>query len=82
MHCRRGSLSPYKNYSSLLRWQVIICALYLFRIASTKVCGDFGVLFFFLVYEIIWLFVVLVELLGLVYASFLFIKVWMFVPSL
>jgi hypothetical protein len=35
-----------------------------------KVCGDFGVLVFFLVYEIIWLFVVLVELLGLVYASF------------
>jgi hypothetical protein len=35
------------------------------------VCGDFGVLVFFLVYEIIWLFMVLVELLGLVYASFL-----------
>jgi hypothetical protein len=35
------------------------------------VCGDFGVLVFFLVYEIIWLFMVLVELLGLVYASFI-----------
>jgi hypothetical protein len=31
--------------------------IYLFRIASMKVCGDFGVLVFFLVYEIIWLFV-------------------------
>jgi hypothetical protein len=40
------------------------------------------VLVFFLVYEIIWLFVALVELLGLVYASFLFMKVWLFVFSL
>jgi hypothetical protein len=41
-----------------------------------KVCGDFGVLVFFVVYEFIWLLMVLVELLGLVYASFLFMKVW------
>jgi hypothetical protein len=41
-----------------------------------KVCGDFGVLVFLVVYELIWLFVVLVELLELVYASFLFMKVW------
>jgi hypothetical protein len=47
-----------------------------------KVCGDFGVLVFFLVDEIIWLFVVLVELLRLVYASFLFMKVCLFVLSL
>jgi hypothetical protein len=59
-----------------------MCDLYLFGIASTKVCGDFGVLLFFLVYEVIWLFVALVELLGLVYASFLFMNVWLFVFSL
>jgi hypothetical protein len=41
-----------------------------------KVCGDFGVLVFFLVNEIILVFVAFVELLGLVYASFLFMKVW------
>jgi hypothetical protein len=35
-----------------------------------KVCGDFGVLVFFPVYETIWLFVAFVELLGLVYAFF------------
>jgi hypothetical protein len=35
-----------------------------------KVCGDFGVLVFFLFYEIIWLFVAFVELLGLAYAFF------------
>jgi hypothetical protein len=40
--------------------------IYLFEIASTNVCGDFGVLVFFLVYEIIWLFVAFVELLELV----------------
>jgi hypothetical protein len=39
-----------------------------------KLCSDFCVLVLFLVLEIIWLFVVLVELLGLVYASFLFMK--------
>jgi hypothetical protein len=53
-----------------------------FRIASMKVCSDFGVLVFILVYEIIWLFVVLLELLGFVYASFLFMKVWLLVLSL
>jgi hypothetical protein len=47
-----------------------------------KVCSDFGVLVFILVYEIIWLFVVLLELLGFVYASFLFMKVWLLVLSL
>jgi hypothetical protein len=40
------------------------------------------VLVFFLFYEIIWLFVILVELLGLVYASFLFMKVSLFVLSM
>jgi hypothetical protein len=46
-----------------------------------KVCCDCRVLVCFLVYEIILLFVVLVELLGLVYASF-FIKVLLFILSL
>jgi hypothetical protein len=45
-------------------------------IVLAKVCNDFGVLVFFVVYELIWLFVVLVELLGCVHASFLFMKVW------
>jgi hypothetical protein len=40
-----------------------------------KVCGDFGVLVFFVVYELILLFVGFVELLGLAYASLLFMKV-------
>jgi hypothetical protein len=31
-----------------------------------KVCGNFGLLVFFLGYEIIWLFVAFIELLGLV----------------
>jgi hypothetical protein len=44
-------------------------------IVLAKVCNDFGVLVFFVVYELIWLFVVLVELLGCVHASFLFMKV-------
>jgi hypothetical protein len=75
--CWWGSLSPYKEYNSLLRWQAN-----LFGIASTKVCGDLDVLVFFLVYEIIWLFLVLVELLGILYDSCLFMKVWLFVLSL
>jgi hypothetical protein len=47
-----------------------MCSYCNYGIASTKVCGDFGVLVFFLIYEVIWLFVDLVELLVLVYASF------------
>jgi hypothetical protein len=41
-----------------------------------KVCSDFGVLVFFPVYETIWLFVAFVELLGLVYAFFLFMRLF------
>jgi hypothetical protein len=75
--CWWGSLSPYKEYNSLLRWQAN-----LFGIASMKVCSDLDVLVFFLVYEIIWMFLVLVELLGILYDSCLFMKVWLFVLSL
>jgi hypothetical protein len=47
-----------------------------------KVCSDFGVLVFFLVYEIIWLFVAFVELLGLMYAFFsVYDVIWLFVLS-
>jgi hypothetical protein len=56
--------------------------IYLFRITSMKVCSGFGVLVFFLVYEIISLFVALVELLGLVDAFFSVYKSWLFVHTL
>jgi hypothetical protein len=47
-----------------------------------KVWCDFGVLAFFLVYEIIWLFVAFVELLGLVGAFFsIYEIIWLFVLS-
>jgi hypothetical protein len=47
-----------------------------------KVCYDFYVLAFFLVYEIIWLFVAFVELLGLVGVFFFVYKIiWLFVLS-
>jgi hypothetical protein len=47
-----------------------------------KICSDIGVLVFFLSYEIIWLFVVFVELLGLVYAFFSINEIiWFFVLS-
>jgi hypothetical protein len=47
-----------------------------------KACGDFGVLVFFLVYEIIWLFVTFVELLGSAYAFFYIHEIiWLFVLS-
>jgi hypothetical protein len=40
-----------------------------------KVWCDFGVLAFFLVYEIIWLFVAFIELLGLVDVFFVVYKI-------
>jgi hypothetical protein len=44
-----------------------------------KVCGDFGVLVFFLLCQIIWLFMTFVELLGLVYAFFsVYEIIWLF----
>jgi hypothetical protein len=47
-----------------------------------KVWCDFGVLALFLVYEIIWLFVDFVELLGLVGALFsVYEIIWLFVLS-
>jgi hypothetical protein len=49
--------------------------IYLSGIASTKVCDDFWCVNLFFVYELIFLFVILVELLGLAYASFVFMKV-------
>jgi hypothetical protein len=64
-------VSPYKDYSSVFRWQANLCVpLCNYRFASMKVWCDFGVLAFFLVYEIIWLFVAFIELLGLVDAVF------------
>jgi hypothetical protein len=48
-------------------WQANLCVpLCNYGFASMKVWCDFSVLAFFLVYEIIWLFVAFVELLGLV----------------
>jgi hypothetical protein len=56
-------------------WQANLCVpLCNYGFASMKVWCDFSVLSFFLVYEIIWLFVAFVELLGLVVSSFLFIR--------
>jgi hypothetical protein len=45
-----------------------------YGIASTKVCCDFECLTYFVVDGLILLFVAFVELLGLVYASFLFMR--------
>jgi hypothetical protein len=60
-------VSPYKDHSSVFRWQANLCVpLCNYGIASMKICCDFGVLVFFLVYEIIFLFVPFVELLDLV----------------
>jgi hypothetical protein len=48
MFSRWWSLSPYKDYSSLLRWQTnIYVLLYIFRFVLAKVCSDFGVLALF-----------------------------------
>jgi hypothetical protein len=47
-----------------------------------KVRSDFDVLVFFLVYEIIWLFLAFVQLLGLVGAFFsVYEVIWLFVLS-
>jgi hypothetical protein len=56
--------------------------LYLFGFVLVNVCGDFGVLVFFVVYELIWLFVTFVELLGLVDAFFVIYESLVFVLSL
>jgi hypothetical protein len=59
-------LSPYKDYSSLLRWQANICVY----IVTTGLCRQRYVVIFecsayFVVDEVLLLFVALVELLGL-----------------
>jgi hypothetical protein len=61
------TLSPNKDYSSLLRWQANMCLLYCnYGIASTNVCCDFlECLTYFIVDDLILLFVALIELLGL-----------------
>jgi hypothetical protein len=47
-----------------------------------KVCGDFFLLTFFVVYDLIWLFVTFVELLGLIYAFFSVCEIiWLFMLS-
>jgi hypothetical protein len=56
--------------------------LYLFGFVLVNVCGDFGVLVCFVVYELIWLFVTFVELLGLVDAFFVIYESLVFVLSL
>jgi hypothetical protein len=62
-----GTLSTYKDHSSLLRWQAnLIVPLCNYGIASLKVHCDFGVLAFFsCLWRLFWLFVALVEILGL-----------------
>ena len=60
---------------------------YVFNYATTDLLRRryamiLGMLVFFLVYEIIWLFVALIELLGLRLPSLLFLKIWLFVSSL
>jgi hypothetical protein len=76
------TLSPYKDYSSLLRWQANMCV----HIATTElhqhryvvVFGVFILFYclwsYFWTPHLIWLFVTLVELLGLVDAFFLVYK--------
>jgi hypothetical protein len=70
------TLSPYKDYSSLLRWQADMCSY----IATTELCRwrhvvDFEFLTYFVVAGIIWLFVALVELLELWMLLLLFMMI-------
>jgi hypothetical protein len=68
--------SPYKEYSSLLRWQAN--CVYILQLRN---CINEGMLWFlecssyFLVDDLILLFVALIELLGTVYASFLLMNI-------
>jgi hypothetical protein len=75
-------ISLNKDYSSLFRWQANNVPFCNYSIASMKVCYDFGVLAFFLVYEIILVVVGFVELLGIVDAFLLFMSLfWLVVFS-
>jgi hypothetical protein len=68
--------SPYKDYSSLLRWQAN--CVYILQLRN---CINEGMLWFleclsyFLVDDLILLFVVSIDLLGTVHASFLFMDI-------
>jgi hypothetical protein len=74
--CWWGSFSLYKDYCSLLWWQANI-----FVHIPLRNCINEGIKWFlvcssyFIVYGLILLFMVLVGLLGLAYASFLFMRI-------
>jgi hypothetical protein len=81
--CRWGSLNPYKDYSSLLRWQANI-----FAHMPLQNCINEGMSWFlecstyFVIDDFILLFVAFVELLGLVTAFFsIYEIIWLFVLS-
>jgi hypothetical protein len=60
------TLSPYKDHSSLLRWQANMCSYCNYGITLMKVCCDFlECSTYFVVDGLILLFVALIELLGL-----------------
>jgi hypothetical protein len=77
------TLSPYKDYSSLLRWQAD--CVYILQLQN---CVSEGILWFlecssyFIVDDLILLFVALIELLGLVYVFFsIYEIIWLFMLS-
>jgi hypothetical protein len=70
------TFSPYKDYSSLLRWQTK--CVYILQLRNCVNDGMFWFLecsSYFLFGDLILLFVTLIELLGTVYASFLFMDI-------
>jgi hypothetical protein len=78
--CRWESCSPYKDYSSLLRWQAnIFVHIPLWNCINEGMKWFLVCYRYFVIYVLILLFVILVELLGLAYASFLFMRIiWLF----
>jgi hypothetical protein len=78
------TLRPYKDYSSLLKWQAnLFVPLCNYGFVSAKVCGDFwSVNLIFLFIRLFWLSVALVEILGLCILLFCLWRFWLFVSSL
>jgi hypothetical protein len=79
MICQWGSFSPHKEYSSFLRWQANI---FVHNTSSELSCQRYAVILVCYLFCCFWAYFVVcdfVELLGHVYASFLFIKIiWLF----
>jgi hypothetical protein len=77
------TLSPNKDYSSLLRWQAnCVYILQLWNCVSEGMLWFLECSSYYLVDDLIFLFVALIELLGLAYAFFsVYEIIWLFVLS-